>query len=664
MGGLRNPRRALERLPRSAAAGRGIRRLLEQALHLWPELLDPAVAILRGEEPAEFNNTVVESVRSAVLTALGAPEHVRKRRRTAPANTPIQAAVLQAWGLATDDPDAEVLSEWLDNGAPLGIEQAVPTTGVFPPVSASSQLPASQLDRRTLEGWENYPSAQQESQVLRELLADYAERGFCTLATTPEEAARLLGGTPVLNKLGVIVKDKVDSRGRPVRKARVIWDLRESRVNQACCQGERILLPRLLDVVLSLLNVYRKGGKPYLAGMDIRDAFMNIPAGADRKYTVAAVPGAIVVFNTLVFGSASSPTLWGRMAAWLGRSTAAVTNTDPQCYVDDPIFVLFGPGLGAAAKDLAVALLWIAVAGFPTKLGKANGGKVIDWVGARIECHDDEQTVVVTLPAQKISQLAEQVEKMLNRSVVGARELRSLAGSLSFVAGLVPHLRPFLSTFWAVLTKFELTSEGKPFGKARKLIHTSRIAPGLRWVRALLQAGTLRKTFLANPPHTDFEIVTDASPWGIGGILRRKGEACELFFSCLPDTVLHKFGAERGVSKFNTLWQGLALLVAFRLWLPSLPYGAVYRAKSDNLGFLRALARGSAKSPALNVLAREFALDERSYQVRGLSRIPGISNVQADALSRIFSPEPKHFPPELEHVPARAVDFATDFWKV
>ncbi|CAE7217179.1 hypothetical protein AK812_SmicGene15550 [Symbiodinium microadriaticum] len=370
------------------------------------------------------------------------PEHVRKRRRTAPANTPIQAAVLEAWGLATDDPDAEVLSQWLDHG------------------------------------WENYPSAQQESQVLKELLADYTERGLCTLATTPEE------------------------------------------------------------------------------------------------------------------------------------------------------------DLGAAAKDIGRGATVDSRGRLPHQLGKANGGKVIDWVGARIECHDDEQTVVVTLPAQKISQLADQVEKMLGRSVVGAREPRSLAGSPSFVAGLVPHLRPFLSAFWAMLTKFELTSEGKPFGKARKLIHTRRIAPGLRWVRALLQAGTLRKTFLANPPHTDFEIVTDASPWGIGGILRCKGEARELFFSCHPDTVLHKFGAERGVSKFNTLWEGLALLVAFRLWLPTgQPIG-----QSPTTA-----ARGSAKSPALNVLAREFALDE--------------------AL-RIFSPEPKHFPPELDHVPARAVDFAADFWKV
>ena len=32
------------------------------------------------------------------------------------------------------------------------------------------------------------------------------------------------------------------------------------------------------------------------------------------------------------------------------------------------------------------------------------------------------------------------------RPVIGARELRSYAGALSFVAGLVPHVRPFLAS--------------------------------------------------------------------------------------------------------------------------------------------------------------------------------------------------------------------------
>ncbi|CAE7648821.1 unnamed protein product [Symbiodinium sp. CCMP2592] len=625
LGGLRNPRRALTRLPRSAAVGIAIRRLLSRAVDLWPELLDPAVAILRGEEPADFSPEAVSSEEDGT------------------AATPIQASVLEAWGDATDDPDAKLLAHWLDHGAPLGIEQAVPTTGVFIPVSRDGQMPAWQLDRRALEGWKNYPSAEAEEGTLRDLLDDYVNRGFCVLVATEEEAEAILGGPPVLNRLGVIAKDKTDAQGRPVRKARVIWDLRESRVNLACCQGERILLPRLLDVVSSLLRVYREGGKPYLAGLYIKDAFMNVPAGPDRKFTAAAVPWGIVLFNT-----------------------PAVADTDPQCYVDDPVFVMFGPGLGAAARDLAITLLWVAVTGFPTKLNKANGGKTIEWVGAKIECDDEAETVTVTIPEHKVKQLLADTNKLLSRPVIGARELRSYAGSMSFIAGLVPHLRPFLSTFWSALSTCGLANDGRPARKARNLIHTKRVAPGLKWIRALLVDNVLQRIFFAKPAHTDVEIVTDASPWGIGGIMRVGGKPTEIFYSNLPDELLKKFSAERGVSKFNTLWEGVALLVAFRLWLPNLSFGAVYRAKSDNLGFLRALSRGSAKSATLNVLAREFSLDValRSYQVRGLAHIPGISNIQADALSRLFSPEPKHFPPELEHVPARTVDLTEAFWKV
>ena len=160
---------------------------------------------------------------------------------------------------------------------------------------------------------------------------------------------------------------------------------------------ERILLPRLPDVVTSLLQVYRHEEGNLI--WPVSTAFMNIPAGSDRKFTVTAVPWALVVFNTLVFGSACR----GRFASWLGRSTAAVADTDPQCYVDDPVYVMFGPGLGAAARDLAITLLWVAVAGFPTKLCKVNGGKSIEWVGAGIECDDDEKSVTVTTPEQRRS---------------------------------------------------------------------------------------------------------------------------------------------------------------------------------------------------------------------------------------------------------------------
>ena len=652
--------------------GRAVQKLLRHTLTKWPELVEPARAILRGEEPSDFDPDTIDSIRSAVHTVLGTSQEVKARKRTAPAYTPLRADIIEAWGLATDDPDATTIADWLDNGAPLGISQAIPSRGVFP----NNVTPHSQLDARTLEGWSNYPSAEEEAETLEELISDYVARGFCQIAYSPQEAEEALGGRPVLNKLGVLVKEKRDAHGKVVKKARVIWDLRESSVNKACHQGERIILPRLLDVVSSALSSYRRGRPPYLAGVDIKDAFMNIPAGADRRFTVAAVPGSrnragkrhrLIIFNTLVFGSASSPTIWGRAAAWLGRSSAAVSPADLQCYVDDPIYVLDGPSAEAAAGDLAVILLWTAVCGYPIKLSKATGGKELEWVGAKIKCLDAEEAVVVTLPEAKIQALLADTNRFLAKPVVGARELRSYTGALSFVAGLVPHLRPFLASFWSVLSRHAVTSEGLPVKEARKLIHVRRIRPALRWVRALLAGGpTVEKIFYASPPKTDLEIVTDASPWGIGGVRRQSGKPTGYLYSHLPEGVLRKFGAERSLPKHNTLWEGLALLVAFRLWLPELVHGALFRAKSDNLGFLKALAKGSAKAPDLNVLAREFAYDQavRAYQVKGLVHIPGVTNLQADALSRQFAPEAKCLPAELSEVPRDEVLIDEHFWKV
>lgn len=60
-------------------------------------------------------------------------------------------------------------------------------------------------------------------------------------------------------------------------------------------------------------------------GFDISDAFNNIPVRSDeRRFLCAAIGGKYIVFDSLVFGSGSSPTVWGRYAALLGRAISAV----------------------------------------------------------------------------------------------------------------------------------------------------------------------------------------------------------------------------------------------------------------------------------------------------------------------------------------------------
>ena len=156
----------------------------------------------------------------------------------------------------------------------------------------------------------------------------------------------------------------------------------------------------------------------------------------------------------------------------------------------------------------------------------------------------------------------------------------------------------------------------------------------------------LCRTLESLVPEVLAEIVTDASPWGIGGTLKVGGHTLHYFSSSIPEGALSRFKAQTG--------------------LPSLGHGAAVRAKSDNLGVLCMLAKGGAKSPQLNSLAREFALDQalKAYRLHWLEHIPGVTNLEADALSRQTAPNPVAFPEHLKQATRSDVSVGPDFWKV
>ena len=277
----------------------------------------------------------------------------------------------------------------------MGFEEPIQSNGTFP------LLPADQLDvehgsslARSLEGWSNYPSAEEEHEELLKLVADaHQNKGFYTFYNSVEEAERDIGAKPIFNKLGVIVKIKETGK-----KARIISHLRESKVNTLCNPAERIILPRLIDAAQDV--TFRARGIPRLLAVDVQDAFHNIPAGRDRAFTMAAFPEGdntkLLCYDVLVFGSASSPTLWGRYAAFMGRSLSSIVpQIKVQTYVDDPI-ITFDSADPEHLTHLGIALLWLGVAGFPIKLSRADSGCSVKWIGATLQVNDDDKSVTVS----------------------------------------------------------------------------------------------------------------------------------------------------------------------------------------------------------------------------------------------------------------------------
>lgn len=81
---------------------------------------------------------------------------------------------------------------------------------------------------------------------------------------------------------------------------------------------------------------------------------------------------------------------------------------------------------------------------------------------------------------------------------------------------------------------------------------------------------------------------------------------------------------------------------------------------------IRTFFKLAAGSSHFNMVAREVALDLalKNYRLTELSHIPGITNVTADALSRLWLPDPKPFPNLGSATKDIVPNMGADFWRV
>ena len=114
--------------------------------------------------------------------------------------------------------------------------------------------------------------------------------------------------------------------------------------------------------------------------------------------------------------------------------------------------------------------------------------------------------------------------------------------------------------------------------------------------------------------------------------------------------------------------EALAVLVALREWAP------VWRdqrvsllVRTDNVAALSLIVRMQPHSETLGIIAREMALDisHSSYSPDEAAHIPGLANVAADKLSRVFDPKsPSTLPPYLEaHVAHKFSARPGEWWR-
>ena len=648
--GMRRPDRSYASSPSYADVGAKLSHMLDAYIAANPSTLE-VISGLRAGHAVQGMAENMPELRTRWLSTLAWPP-------TAPVPRP-DACVIEAWGQACNGPDAaRILPSWLRAGAPIGVVEHVETAGVFPSIDSTETMDPLQLSS-VLAGWANYASAEAESEVVAKLLGEQEAKGHCKFFDSkPDMLQYFQVPSVVLTKLALISKVKTDG----TTKHWLIWDLLRSNVISTVVSTERIVLPRIQDAVDDARQLLRRLSRTHPGALewlvlDVADAFHNIPLRpTERRYACGKIGDKFVVFLVFCMGGKSAPTIWGRFAAAIGRILASIADASTfrvEAYVDDPLLAAAG-SLRQSDHIFTRALLALSVLGFPLAWAKASMGQSVVWIGAQLSVTNRHDTdVVVSIPQDKLDALRSETAGLRSKAVVPRRHVRSYCGKISFVAGMVPILRPFLGMFWAALA----SSSSLPAG----LIHCRQFRIALQWMSALMAGiyGPLTRRFALVEPCADEGdyIATDACPWGFAGVL---------FTQHIPVALVRdrRFQAKVGDCAHNTTWEALAILVAIRIWLPGTT--ALASVKSDSLSALRSMVRISGRSPALNLNARELALDTALglYKLGIASHISGVSNKLPEDLSRMWAPDPHAFPNDLRSVP-EAIAPARDahFWK-
>jgi uncharacterized protein YaaR (DUF327 family) len=252
-----------------------------------------------------------------------------------------RAGIVEAFVKMTGDREAH-LAGWLRNGAPTGVAHEIPACGIFPKVTRHAEA-AEDLQRifARAEVHKNYASVAEHSGAVQAELDRLTRCKFMTKVDSWRDLMKQFSNV-VVNKMACIVKLKDDGSV----KLRLITDMLRSEVNKFVKLSERIVLPRLCDVVEATLRVLeacvgKPGWEAEMMVSDFSDAFhsMGVMEEERQHQIVAGMNGDFRIYETVVFGGGGSPLIWGRGAAFLGRSGQALFLPCEMCleiFVDDP----------------------------------------------------------------------------------------------------------------------------------------------------------------------------------------------------------------------------------------------------------------------------------------------------------------------------------------
>ena len=557
------------------------------------------------------------------------------------------------------DPDKEAAT-WPRTGTPLGICETIPFGHVFPRMEPDQFVTecerlASLNDLAGAHG--NYTTYEENKRDAEELFSLELSKGFVDWSSKREHLEAKYGKL-VTSSIGVIVKQKRDGK-----KVRLVHDLRRSGVNATIKFEERLVLPRLRDVMedsMILFENLQPGEQVSLLSLDFKDAFKQLPVRhSEKRFLAGEALDGFFVYHVVLFGIRTGPLVWARMAALASRATQSMfraTRCRLQTYVNDPLMLM--RGTREQIRDMTNKVLWLWMAmGLQISWSKGSLGNATEWIGAYIHLDNANKVTEVTVTEERLDDWKSLLQSLNRKPLVSSKLLAQFTGKMNWASGFLPQLKPFVRMLHTALALDSKVSD-------KGSVYHRQVQPALEWFKQFFSGieGPLVWKVKAHVRHLCcLHVVVDASPWGGGAILYVENRPVETLALQWTADDEARTGARIGDPGSQALWECYMMLRALWCWLKVESQGFV-RIVGDAQGVLAALLKRSAKSPLLNLVVREVTLLlARNFRSLETIHVWSEHNEWADALSRIKDPhKPARRPDAL--LTCRHLEDAPQYW--
>ena len=363
LAGMRNAHRAVARILGWLVVGDKLRQITKGFFAEFPEALAKCLGSTSGDPELRtqvLSEDTLDGFRNRLSSAFG--DCSTAAVNAGDCDTKIRADLMGAIAAEASDLGISAV-DWLKTGA---------TAGVFPSTSAADSIfpkdsePSQEGDladtlARTEEEFTNYKGIDQDQDAVKELLG-FRDNGDLQSHEDLSSCFKKLGGTVVLSRFGLVIRTR---NGKT--KKRIILDLKESMIFASSGRTNGVVLPRLTDHILCLLEeldiIYDDGAievddLPELIEdddddddddddvddddddddedsfnveqfiLDFCEAFRQVPLRPDeRRYFVGKIKQIILSYRRAAQGSRNGPLAWASVVSFLVHMVQAIFRT-------------------------------------------------------------------------------------------------------------------------------------------------------------------------------------------------------------------------------------------------------------------------------------------------------------------------------------------------